>query len=1218
MVSNNRFEVPGSSNQESRENYFEAIEKSFKAGDGNLIEIANRKEKEWKLSFFDKVKDFFKNPYAGIKYLSSRLFGEKVTEFMYNVVDAKKNLDQAKADVVEVAKTGVDELKTVIGQIKGELEAIPGVGPMLASANKVKDYLIKNSTEAASMPEDANDRLVWWKSIMKKAGVKEDQLENKTLLELLAKKQNWDDVKENLKKQLTGAEVEEKISKEIESGEFYKNWPFTGEKLGPQSKAALESIKSGVSDVTKIISDNREVTVALGAYLTYKTGIAKTVGVAGNVGKMILSAGLAPLKLTKGNPKKVLALLIGGMLIERNTKWDDAGMKILYNTPLPKDYDEFMKVVSSHPIYKEATKGMEISKKEFEEAMGIVKSEKELQKNIDEIVSNITPQNIVSSALSGIGQTPSERLKYQNFRGYELVKTSVLSDGNMEKLKEKMGGNDYEKFNELMDEIILESRNNASGEVKKDLIDKFNKYQPLTGYEINLGSSNYTQLIYKPSDPVDGIKTRLIGVNPNLDQETKEDLSFTLKLNEDSIVTELGKEVAAYTAIGNAALLKLREIIGVAGENLKDDSLEKIGLDVNQKVKNGEAVVIKEGENFFLKYGTEYVMLPYTVGKSFINAAIHEDYSVKDTAQVYAGGLALVVGIGTTKGLAKHGFDKIYGGLVHGDFSGRVAGRTFGETMKKGFKIATYPISMLLDVGKHGISFNEALKNNGGLKKVISRSDLSILASSMQNISDVTKLRYNELRSSSLLLDKNSLQALDTLNDARNQVIKLRDVKIFTNDIINRNPNGLRGITNEKLTRQLIKRLRETGFSPDLMKILGVSDPEKLLAVSSLTGEQLREILLRVEVALNVEKRILNTISPVSTLRNLRIIKTGTNVVDYAKGTKLVQKVTDARSAYKAAQANRITKATKTAKMVRYGIPGALLGLGAYKLSDSFTEEEKLVNKEKASEELQQLADDILIADDTVVSKVFNFKELKTLVTSDDFDKRKKIVSTAKSDYLNTFNNLVNNISKNRKKYNGKIEVLARLLKERAPYANYKIETKNSYFGESQKILNLGIGTIQLIQNEDGSLVLGRQPVDLLENNLVSIGTFANEGWEGIGKSLLPFVGTYKDFEQGYDAYKMGNKELTAEKISYGVSGLASDFLLGAKAVAGGAKLAGKAGNFKNLQKFAQLASNASDFSKVSKGVGKASRGAGIAAAGVLGLNLLSGDVETYVKIDNG
>lgn len=1188
---------------ESRENYFEAIEKEFVAGNGELVEIAQRKDKEWKLSFFDKVKDFFKNPYAGIKYFSSRLFGEKIAEFMYNLDAARKNLDDAKSNAIEVAKTGVDEIKSIVDTIKKEAKSIPALGPALGSAMKIKDYLLNNSDEAAKMPKDESERMEWWKEIMKKAGVPQNELVNKSLLKLLANKNNWENVKKNLKDTFTGEETEKRINKEIDTGEFYKDWPFTGDKLGATAESGLNSIKNTVSDMANIVGDNKELSTTLSAYLTYKTGIATTVGAAGTLGKLILSSGLAPVKFMAYNPKKVIALYIGGMLIRPNTKWDDVGMKVLYNTPLPKDYDEFMEVTSKHPVYKEAMQGMNISRKEFEEAMGIIKSEKELKKNIDEITSSITVNNVLKSALGGVGQTPKERLKYQNFRGYELVRSSVLSEKNSLRLKERMGERDYLSFSKLVESILLDARNDELGEVDKKLINKFNKYQAITGYEIDFGSENYSQLIFKSGDPAEESIIRYIGVNPSLDQSTKEDLSFTLKLNEDSIIGERGKSVSTFAAIGNAPLLKLREMLGVAGEMIQNDSQEKLVKDLNKKVKKGEAIVVNEGDNFFYKYGKEYVLLPYTVGEAFVNAAMNEDYEVKHAAQVFAGGLVLRVGFGTAKGLGKLGLDKAYGAVVHNSLSGkRVADKSLRKTAIRGFKTITYPISMIYDARKAGLSFREALRENGGLKKIISRSDASIVSSSLRNIAESSRLQYDRLRTSKLIYDEETLKTLYSINETRKRVVKMRDVKIFTNDILNRYPKGLDDSSKE-IVGDLISKLRKNGFSDDLLKILDKKNFEALETVDELSASQLKQILAKVEVALKVEKDILGRLRSVVSFRDMKVMK----------------KINVARDAQKAAQANRITKATRSMKLAKYGVGGALLGVGAYSLSGTNEDENtKIDSNEKFSEEMHVLANEVLIADDNVLSNVFNFKKLKTLVTSEDYDERKDIVNGAKNEYLKSFNTLVNTISRNNKSYKGNIDVLARLLKKRSPHANYKIETESSFFGGERKILNLGVGTIQIIQNSDGSLELGRQPVDLLENNLTSIGVFMNEGYSGIGMSLLPFVGTYKDFEQGYDAYRMGNDELMAEKVSFGVSGLATDFLLGAKAVAMGGKLIGKADDFKKLQKFVEFASSASDFSKVSKGVSKASRGASIGAAGALGLSLLNGDIETFVKMDNG
>lgn len=1211
MALNSNIEKPEIKDSAERENYFESIEKDFIAKKGGLVEIADKKSKEWKLSFFDKVKDFFENPYAGLKYLSSRLFGEKVAEFVYELDEAKENLNKAKENVIEMSETAIDKTKKILTEIPEELKNVKVVGSIMASALQVKSYLIDNAMSAAEMPKDQNDKLVWWKKIMKAAGVEENELVESTLLELLATKKNWTDVRDNLLESIKGERFEKNVDQKLESGEMYKEWPFTGEKLGVKGKEVFKKISLYTSETGNILRDNPTAAAAIAGYLGYKMGPNKGLSIAGTTGRLMLTAGLAPLKVAKNNPKKIVIMLIAGRLIQQNTRWDEAGAKILYNTPLPASHEEFNEFIKNNPIYKEISKGMEVSKTEFEEAMGIIDSEKELQKTMDEVIENITVKNVAKASMEAVGQTPEEEIKYENFKGWNLIKSEISSEESSKILKERMG-DDYNKLSSLLDNIIQESRNNELGEVSIKQIEEFNKYQDLTRYKIE-STDNYLQLVMMPLDPTQESVSRRIGLNPMLSISEKMKLAPTLKLYSDTNTISELKSLGVVLSMSDSYFLKYRELIGVASSNIEDNP-KNLANDINDKIKKGDTVLVKKGDNFFVKYGAEYILLPVTIGEHLLKLAVDEDYEVKDFARVYASGLALVSVIGVSKKVAKIGVDSLYTGVVKNELGvNRIAKKTLGGNLKKGWETITYPYSMPKNAYK---SISEAYRNMqaNGLKKMMARSSWGEMISSLRNISEGSKLKYNEIRSTKFM-SKKSLDSMKAIMDIQREVIGLNDMKIFTSNLARRFPDG---ISDHKIIKNLMERVEYCGLGKTATTILGKTDVSELKAVKSIDGDSLKKLLLEAEIALDVERKILKSIQPTSTLKNLKIVETASESFQKVKSIKPIEALDKIRNTQKASEMNRIAKVGKGAKIAKTGVLGTVIGAGVYAVSEAFEDEQPKESQEIASKKIDELADKIIHIETKLQNEVFDFKKLEEFISVDDYERRGEIMNEIKSKYLNSYNELVQYMFVNKDTYKGNIDGLAKVLKNKVPKSNFNVSKEMAMVGPAKKVLNLGIGTMQIVQNSDGSLEIGRQSVDVLENNLTFIARFNKSGYKGLGASVLPFVGTYNDLSEGYDAYKTDNDQLMAEKVSMGVSGLASDFLIGAKTIGGTAKLVSKAGDFKKLEKIGAIISNASDFSKVSKGTSKVSKGGAVVAGAAMGYDILAGDINTFTKLENG
>jgi hypothetical protein len=1214
MAVNNNIEKTRVKDSAERENFFEAIEKDFVAQNGSLVEIADRKTKEWKLSFFDKVKDFFENPYAGLKYLGSRLFGEKMAEFVYELDAAKENLTKAKDNVLEMSVTAVDKTKAILKEIPEDLKNIKVVGSLMSSALLVKNYLIDNAVKAAEMPKDESERMVWWKEIMKSAGVQESELVEKTLLELLATKKNWTDVRDNLLETVKGEKFEQETDEKIESGEQYENWPFTGDKLGVKAEEVFGKMKLYTSELGNIIRDNPTTAAVITGYLGYKMGPSKGLSVAGTTGKLMLTAGLAPLKIAKNNPKKIVVMLIAGRLIQQNTRWDDAGMKILYNTPLPSNHEEFNEFIKTSPIYKEVSKGMKVSKEEFDEAMGIIDSEQELQKTMDEVLENITISNVVKTSMSVIGQTPEQELKYENFKGLSFVQAEIMNENTAKTLKERMGP-DFDKYSALIENMLLESRNNPLGEIDLGQIKEFNKYQDLTRYKIEF-TDNYMQLVNMPIDPTQESVSRRIGLNPNLSDRDKRKLTTTLKLYSDANTVDEFKTAGMAMSLSDSYLLKFREMIGVVGSNLENgaDSPERLASDINEKVKNGETVVVKKNKDFFIQYGGEYVLLPFSVGEEFLRLAMDEDYEVKDFARVYASGLALVSVVGASKKVASIGFDGLYTGVVKNELGvNRIARKTFTSSLGKVWETITYPYSIPKNAYT---SISEGYKNMQahGLKKMMARSSWGEMVASLRNLGNSSKMRYNQLRSAKLMSEK-SKNSMKIILDIQQSVMDLYDNKIYTSNLARRYPEGIR---DKKLISGLVGRFENSGLSRTMVEVLGKTEYSDLKGIKSISGEELRKLLLEAEIAVDVEKKLLKSLDAPSTMKNLRVVELASETSTKIKGIKPIKVIGEMRQAKKAAELNRIAKVGKGAKLAKTGVLGAVIGTGMYAVSEALSDDEVKESKESMPSGIDELANKIVELESDLQKEVFDFEKLDQFISNDDYEKRNEVMQNIKTAYLNQYNQLVGFMFKNKDKYEGGIDELAKVLKAKAPKSEFKVKKEMAMYGPAKKVLNLGVGTMQIVQNDDGTLEVGRQSVDVLENNLTFMARFKKEGMAGLGKSLLPLVGTYRDFSEGYDAYKSGNTELVAEKTSMGVSGLATDFLLGAKAVGGGAKLISKAGDLKKLEKLGAILSNAADFSKVSKGVSKSSKAGAVGAGVAMGYDIFASDINTFTKIDNG
>ncbi len=1195
-------EVKNESVTQERENFFEAIEKDFVAEKGSLVEIADRKTKEWKLSFFDKVKDFFENPYAGIKYLSSRLFGEKISEFMYELDEAKKNVTAAKENVMEVSKTAVDQVKGVIDGIPDDLKKIPLAGSMLASAVKVKDYLVKNAIKAAEMPEDEKAKLVWWKDILRSAGVDEGELVHKNLLELLAKRKNWTDIRDNLVETVSGEKYEKKIDKKIESGEMYKEWPFTGEKLGVTAGKFTKKVKTYSKETIAILRDNPAMSSTVAAYMAYKMGPTKGLNAVGMTGKLMLTTGLAPLKYAKNNPKKVILLLVGGRLMQQNTRWDEIGEKVLYNTPLPKDYEEFNKVISTNPMYKELVQGMTISKGEFEQAMGVMKSEEKLEKSLDEILESITLTNVAKSTLDVVGQTPKQKVKYENFKGIKLLESEVLSKEHSEYLEKMMGEDGAKEFSKVTYELLSESRQDELGEVSKEKIEAFNKFKEISRYEIVI-SDNYLNLVYKPINPEESIVTRKIGLNSELSQADKELLAPGLKMYSDMNTIDFLATLGEGYSLGDAYMQKMRELLGRAGEFLTGSPEELSGA-INEKMKSGEAVLVSDGENFFLSIGTEYILLPYTVWGEVYRAAVDEDYDVMDVAKVYAGGLAVMTVIGSGKALGKVVIDNAYKHVVGYE---RVAQKGLIDKGKSLASKVTYPITKPVSTAMSAREMFQNLRADG-FKKLVQRSSYGELVSSMRNINDSSRLKLAQHKSK--LLSSKAKESMDLILKSRREVIALRDGKIFSSNVLNRYPDG---VTDPKVIKGLIEKIEVGGLSDEMVKIMGVENYASLKSLKEIDRDQLRAILGSFEIALDVEKRILAALQPVSSMKNLKIVESIREASTYMKGTKVGQKLGDIRRAQRAAEANRIAKLSKGAKMAKMGAAGALAFGGAVALNEAYQKDKDIERKENASEVPGEILDGVV----DVENKILELMSKKNLnkILDEDHGVRAETLRSMKGEYLSAHNEFMNFIFKNKSKFEGNLDLVVEALQKKYPKAQYKVEVEKGWLGGSRKVLNIAAGTIQIVENPDGSIELGRQTADVFENNMTFMARFQKEGYTGLGMGLVPFVGTYKDLSEGYDAYKVGNDELMAEKVSFGVSSLATDFLLGAKTAGGAAKLLTKAGDFKKLEKLGSILSSASDLSKVSKVTSKAAKaGSGVAVAG-LGYGIFAGDINKFTKI---
>lgn len=1212
MASTNNIESP-EIKKESRENFFEAVEADFKAEKGELVDIADKKTKEWKLSFFDKVKDFFESPYAGIKYLSSRVFGEKITSFMYELKQTKDNLNKAKDNVVEIAETALDKTKKVIEGIPDDIQKnIPVVGAVIASAMKVKDYFIKNSIKASEMPKDDSERMVWWKEVMKAAGVKESKLVESTLLQLLAEKSNWADVKKTLGDKVTGTEYEKELDAKIENNEFNKDWPFTGEKIGPAATKAGKKLGKFGSDLAGIAKDNPSLTATVLAYTGYKMGPKNGLNIAGMTGKLMLKVGLAPIKFAKNNPKKVILLLIAGRLAQQNTRWDEIAGKSLANTKLPKDYAEFNKVISENPAFKQAMDGAKISKQEFESAMDVIASETKFGETMDDILKSISPTNVVKAGVDIVGETPNEKIKSENLRGWIKTKLMIQDEDKVDFLKDKLG-DDYEKLNTLLDSIIDESRAHNLGEVSNEKIEKLNVYSEITRYEINI-SDNFINLTYKPIDPLDPVQTLIIGPNPKLSESNKELMASTIKKNTDFMADGKLKDVAEYAAIGDVFAMKFREMFGVATDKLIERP-EDAANPMNEKIKNGEAGLVSSGANFFFKYGTEYVLLPLTVVEHMAKYISEEDYTATTASRVYVNGLALVTVIGTSKFVGGFAFDKVYDLTVASKTGiGRTPDNYKMKAAKSAFKIVTYPASMTYSYGK-GIYGLQKIKSDG-LTRTLSGTGAGEIVRSIKNMIDTGTVKVTDRSANLKLMSESAKNSINEINNIRRNVISLRDTNIYMNNVVSQYSKN--SVDNAQVVGDLVKRFQQAGLTDDLARVMNV-DVAKVGEIKAINPDQLKQLLNSTGIALDVEKSILKAVKP--------------SYLDSLKNTKVLSSISEWRRLRNVEQAFRITKLSKVGRVAK-GSGFAALGLmGAMALGQSLSSSDEVEAAPEIKEKTVQdkIAEELVGAEVKLMQEVFNPKLAKDFQTNDSFEKRKEVMNGMKKSYLDTYNSLVNFLFQNQEILKGGLDEIVKVLQTQLPEANFKIKNRNNYFSGPDKVLSFGMGSLEIVEKPNGEIELGRMDVDLLEENMNMFGKTENEILTDIGTGLIPFYGTGKDFYRSYEASKVGNSEKATGEFFFGISSLASDIALPVKAGGVGLKLLGNSAKFKNIGKIANAMEKMSEASKVSSKVSKGATAGGSAAIGsmlydpsskigksLMGMDTFNSDINTYTKIQNG
>jgi hypothetical protein len=1197
---------------ETSDNYFERVNKealeAFEKGEFKGDELGKIAERN-KEDFFGMVKDFFKNPIEGLKWFGTKLFGETFLKWSGEIKKSYETVEKAKDKVVEVAESSYKKAKKVLNDVPESIKGMTVIGGVYEAGEKVVDYLSNNPSKAREMPEGKKAQIEWWKEIFLAAGVKPESAEGKGFLSLVMDGSTWEEIGENLKEKATNEKGYQKLKSDVESGEFDKMQPFKGQKLGVAAEKVVERLDLIKDNVLKLVKNNPNVATMLSVYLGYNIGLKKNgFRVAADFGKILLKLAASPLILAKNHKIKTMIVVLGAVLVQDQTKWDETIVLRLKETRLPENYQDFEKYLDSNKELNAIKSSLAKSEKELNEALGIFKDPVLLDQNFDEILDTLTsPSKIAGGMVDFVGNSPEENMAIANRTGFYKVQSLI---SNNQTLKSKLGDDEFQNLNNSVEELGKDINKNPMIGLDFSKLEKINDKYGVVGEFKFEQYGNYIR--YSEIDTENGgivLASYNLGIRQDINEEER--IKAARRFNVDENFTmEIFKQLDTGGKAPESTIRMYREMLGGLTNTLSDtSSIEGMNKEIAENVSAGKYPMVSDGRNFFIYYGENFY--PITLGAGYdILKHMSGDVEAQEAAMSYGEGLALytvVAGAGTLGSYGADFFYKLATGLDRRLLASK--GNRIGWSLVKG---AAYPVTTLVKSVEFGV---EAVKNfrRGGLKELLTLGR----SAEIRATRDVFK--YKRLAKLASVQDSLASSAgkagealfgkgIEKVSARYNRLARVNNIKAVVHNAIN-----IKGGLSKAESEALWNMLQE--LDPQFK--LGLWDKMKLGAeytdVDKIKPDNLKNLLKALETE---EEIIKNALKATDNGLLAKYAKSSGSALGAGARSLSANTLRGLGKAGGKLMKNRYTAVFGAAALGTYGL-SEYLG----KDEDAVEGSKELVKETRESKENQkkQLAKAIVGMQGQFTEKFMSDEFKEKLAGMNDYEIDQEVGKMA-TWFEKAHNDLMMEIWKNYPNYEGGLSEIQKYINEEMKSAGVDgslqtADTSKWYEMEERNGFYLMNGLMSISENEDGNIVLGWASRPNVTEKFTRLAWEAREGMlTSLGKDMTPLLGVDRSFERAGRFYVQGNNEAMAREMGEGVSKFGMDMLgfisLGGSKTVQGALQSKKA--VKTVDQMSALATASARLGKTSEAATTAIIGA---AALSVGASVFKDEIDTYKVI---